>query len=176
MNQSFLVDELTKFFFPEKKNEASWSGIWREFSSVRHYCCTVDGFQKSSAPTCRHFVIDFSPPSWARKDCQLLDRKMSSAQVDLIFCDTRVKKKGLDAVVQRSWPDETKPTCQSFLVSSLAEIHTNFWEAACMSLVLPGIPVHTSAISRLRFGMNSTSQQFVEIFQGSAPSMWWHLK
>jgi len=28
------------------------------------------------------------------EDCQLLDRKMSSAQVDLIFCDTRVKKKG----------------------------------------------------------------------------------
>ena len=49
----------------------------------------------------------FFPPSWARKDCQLLDRKMSSAQVDLIFCDTRVKKKGLDAVVQRSWPDDT---------------------------------------------------------------------
>ncbi|CAK9087708.1 unnamed protein product [Durusdinium trenchii] len=28
------------------------------------------------------------------EDCQLLDRKMGSAQVDLIFCDTRVKKKG----------------------------------------------------------------------------------
>lgn len=28
------------------------------------------------------------------EDCQLLDPKMNSAQVDLIFCDTRVKKKG----------------------------------------------------------------------------------
>ena len=31
---------------------------------------------------------------WHRQDCQLLDPKMNSAQVDLIFCDTRVKKKG----------------------------------------------------------------------------------
>lgn len=28
------------------------------------------------------------------QDCQLLDPKMNKSQVDLIFCDTRVKKKG----------------------------------------------------------------------------------
>lgn len=102
MNQSFLVDELTNFFFPKRNIILRQVEVVFDVNFPVFVTGTVDGFQKSSAPTCRHFVIDFSPPSWARKDCQLLDRKMSSAQVDLIFCDTRVKKKGLDAVVQRS--------------------------------------------------------------------------
>ena len=39
------------------------------------------------------FVAHKTSPT-ATQDCQLLDPKMNSAQVDLIFCDTRVKKKG----------------------------------------------------------------------------------
>ena len=43
---------------------------------------------------CHEPLVARSRRTEQRQDCQLLDRKMGSAQVDLIFCDTRVKKKG----------------------------------------------------------------------------------